>query len=50
MDLVVSRNASGVLGNHDLWLATWAAGEGFDDAALGMGGYATGPLASGFRT
>ncbi|MCA9494453.1 MAG: metallophosphoesterase [Myxococcales bacterium] len=28
LDLLVERGALGVLGNHDLWLAAWAAGEG----------------------
>jgi hypothetical protein len=43
IDALVSRGALGVLGNHDLWLAAGAAGEGFDRLALapGMGGAAT---------
>ena len=43
IDLLLEVDAQGVLGNHDLWLAAWAAGEGFDPFALnpGMGGVAT---------
>lgn len=43
IDLLVERGALGVMGNHDLWLASWAAGEGFDRLALSphMGGRAT---------
>jgi serine/threonine protein phosphatase 1 len=43
LDLLVGRRAVGVMGNHDLWLATWLAGEGFDRMALSsiMGGRAT---------
>lgn len=41
LDRLVSRGAIGVFGNHDLWLAAWAAGEGFDRLALGIGGEAT---------
>ncbi len=38
---LVERGALGVFGNHDVWLAAWAAGEGFDRLALGIGGAAT---------
>jgi len=38
IDALVSRGALGVLGNHDLWLAAGAAGEGFDRLALAPGG------------
>lgn len=43
LDLLVERGARGVMGNHDLWLAAWAAGEGFDALALSpaMGGQRT---------
>ena len=43
LDLLAERRALGVMGNHDLWLAAWAAGEGFDRLALSphMGGIAT---------
>lgn len=41
VDSLVARQALGVFGNHDLWLAAWAAGEGFDRLALGIGGAAT---------
>lgn len=41
LDRLVARGAIGVLGNHDLWLAAWAAGEGFDRLALAIGGEAT---------
>lgn len=43
LDRLVRHDAKTVLGNHDLWLASLAAGEGLDDAALwpSMGGKAT---------
>ena len=41
VDLLISRGAIGVFGNHDIWFAAWAAGEGFDTLALGIGGTAT---------
>ena len=41
LDRLIERRALGVFGNHDLWLAAWAAGEGFDQLALGIGGAAT---------
>jgi serine/threonine protein phosphatase 1 len=41
LDQLVAREAIGVLGNHDVWFAAWAAGEGFDRLALGIGGQAT---------
>jgi serine/threonine protein phosphatase 1 len=41
LDRLVARGAIGVLGNHDVWLAAWAAGEGFDPLALAIGGAAT---------
>jgi serine/threonine protein phosphatase 1 len=43
LDLLVERQATGVVGNHDVWLMTWAASEGFDPLALSptMGGRAT---------
>ncbi len=41
LELLFARGAVGVFGNHDLWLAAWAAGEGFDRLALGIGGAAT---------
>jgi serine/threonine protein phosphatase 1 len=41
IDQLIERGAIGVLGNHDLWLAAWAAGEGFDTLALGIGGATT---------
>ena len=43
IDLLVDREAIGVVGNHDLWLMAWAAGEGFDRFALSpaMGGHTT---------
>lgn len=43
LDLLVARGADGVCGNHDLWLADWALGAGFDPFALHphMGGHAT---------
>lgn len=41
IDQLIVRGAIGVFGNHDLWLAAWAAGEGFDSLALGIGGATT---------
>lgn len=41
MEWLVARKAYGVLGNHDLWFASWLAGEGLDECYLGMGGAAT---------
>lgn len=43
IERLIARDAIGVMGNHDLWLAGWAAGEGFDRLALSgaMGGRAT---------
>ncbi len=41
IDRLVARGAIGVMGNHDLWLAAWAADEGYDRLALGIGGEAT---------
>ncbi len=43
LDLLVARDAQGVLGNHDLWFLQWARGQGFDPFALSaaMGGEAT---------
>ena len=43
LELLIARGAIGVMGNHDLWLGAWAAGEGFDPFALSyaMGGYTT---------
>lgn len=41
VDLLIDRGAIGVFGNHDVWFAAWAAGEGFDRLALGIGGEAT---------
>ncbi|MCB9686010.1 MAG: fructose-bisphosphatase class III [Alphaproteobacteria bacterium] len=43
VERLVAADAVGVMGNHDLWLATWAAGEGLDPLALSgaMGGRAT---------
>lgn len=41
LDLLVDRGAIGTFGNHDVWFAAWAAGEGFDRLALGIGGEAT---------
>jgi len=43
VDLLVRRGAIGVAGNHDIWLMTWAAGEGLDPAATSpmMGGVET---------
>lgn len=41
LDRLIERRALGVFGNHDLWLAAWASGEGFDRLALGIGGAAT---------
>ena len=40
---LLEAGAQGVMGNHDLWLSAWAAGDGFDPFALnpGMGGVAT---------
>lgn len=37
LERLVERDAVGVLGNHDLWLAAWAAGEGIAPIAPGMG-------------
>ena len=34
VDLLVQRDAGGVLGNHDQWLVSWALGQGFDGFAL----------------
>ena len=43
LDRLVERDARTVLGNHDLWLAIFAAGEGLHEAALwpSMGAFAT---------
>ena len=43
LDLLVSRKATGVFGNHDTWFMAWAGGYGFDTFALSqvMGGKAT---------
>jgi hypothetical protein len=43
LDQLIERDASGVLGNHDLWFARWSSGHGFDPFALSdkMGGAAT---------
>ena len=43
IDQLVARGAIGVLGNHDVWLRSWARREGFDSFALRpiMGGRAT---------
>jgi hypothetical protein len=43
IDRLIERGAVGVTGNHDLWLTSWAVGEGFDTMALApmMAGDAT---------
>lgn len=43
LDRLIARGATGVLGNHDLWLRDWMCGRGFDPFALheAMGGRAT---------
>lgn len=43
IDQLVARDATGVLGNHDEWLRTWARRGGFDSFALNplFGGCAT---------
>ncbi|MCB9678249.1 MAG: metallophosphoesterase [Alphaproteobacteria bacterium] len=43
IEALIACGASGVLGNHDLWFAQWASGQGFDPYALSarMGGAAT---------
>ncbi|MAC28194.1 MAG: hypothetical protein CMH59_17225 [Myxococcales bacterium] len=42
-ELLLERDAYGVLGNHELWFLRWASGLGFDDFALMdvVGGRAT---------
>lgn len=43
VDLLVQRDAGGVMGNHEQWVVAWALGQGFDDFALHkvFGGEAT---------
>ncbi len=36
LDLLLSRRATGVRGNHDEWFDDWASGRGFDRFALSM--------------